>query len=457
MKLEIEQKELFQLDATKAIELIKARKITNENLINSIIEQIKKINPVTNAWVNLNFEQTLENSRKLDSKIRSGENIGPLYGIPIGIKDIFNTKDFPTEMGSPIWANFTPGNDARVAHAIRLANGIIMGKTESAEFAVHTLGKTKNPYDVKRSPGTSSSGSAVSVATRMVPLAIGTQTAGSIIRPASFCGVYGFKPSFGLIPRTGMLKTTDSLDQIGFFARTVEDLDLFFNIIRVKGINYPFSHSAFTDKQRQIIKDRPWKIKFVKSHVWDSAEPYAKKFLKEFVTKLSEHSDFEVEELDLPREFESSHEMHEKIYAKSLSYYFKDELKNKTLVSEVFYELASKSKNISYTQFNDAIKYQFKLGKILDKLFKEFDIIVSLSTAGHAPFRNEREKEDPSLIWTLCGNPAVSVPAFKTPEDLPMGLQIVCRKYNDLLLLQFLKSLKNKKLIPNGPYPLLVS
>lgn len=449
------QNQLYSLSATQVIFLIQSGKIKIRQLIESIIKRIEDINPKTDALVHLNSRQSLEKADEVDKRIKNGENVGPLYGVPIGIKDIFNTQDFPTEMGSPIWKGFTPGNDARVIYYLRMANAIIIGKTETAEFAVHTLGNSKNPYDHTRSPGTSSSGSAIAVATNMVPLALGTQTAGSIIRPASFCGIFGFKPSFGLIPRTGMLKTTDSLDQVGYFARTVEDLQLLFDIIRVKGRDYPLSEAALNDEKRQTVTDRPWKIRFVKSPVWEQAEPYAKKAIVEFLDKISKENDFQVEEFSLPQEFNEAHKMHQIIYTKSLSYYFKRELEKRSLVSNIFYEFASQAKDFTVSQFDQAIEYQSKISKILDKSFEQFDIIISLSTAGHAPLRNEKEKDDPSLIWTMCGNPAINMPVVKTEEGLPMGIQTVARRYNDKLLLRFVSLLRRKGLIFDAPYPSL--
>lgn len=443
---------IYLLNATEAIALIRERKVSVLELVNSLIEQIEKMNPLTNAWVQLNYEQSRNIASKFDQMNKNKESIEPLNGIPIGIKDIFNTYDFPTEMGSRIWKNFTPGNDARVIYYLRMANGIILGKTETAEFAVHTLGNSKNPYDNTRSPGTSSSGSAVAVATYMVPLAVGTQTAGSIIRPASFCGIYGFKPSFGLIPRTGMLKTTDSLDQIGYFARSSKDLELLFDVIRVKGRDYPLSEAALNNYKRQTVLDRTWKVKFVKSPVWDMAEEYAKKSIEKFIDKLKEFSEFEIDELVLPKEFSFAHKMHETIYAKSISYYFKEELKNKTLVSTIFYDFASKAKDISIAEYDSAVEYQTKITQILDKQFHDFDIIISLSTAGYAPLRDEKETDDPSLIWTMCGIPAINVPMF-SHNNLPFGIQITARKYNDKLLLKFINLLRDKGLIPDGPFP----
>ena len=160
--------------------------------------------------------------------------------VPFGVKDIFNTIDLKTEMGSETWKDHNAGNDARVVSVLRHQGYTPIGKTVTAEFAVHHLNKTKNPHSIDKTPGTSSSGSAVAVATGMVPFALGTQTAGSIIRPASFCGVWGMKPSFGLIPRTGSLKTTDSLDTIGFLSSYGTDMREILNLLRVKGPNYPF-------------------------------------------------------------------------------------------------------------------------------------------------------------------------------------------------------------------------
>src|SRR3990167_8157472 len=185
--------------------------------------------------------------------------------IPVGVKDIYNTADFPTQMGSPLWKDFTPGNDARAVYHLKRQGANIVGKTVTAEFAVHALDKTLNPYDATRTPGTSSSGSAVAVSMGMVPAATGTQTAGSIVRPASFCGVYGCKPSFGTIPRTGMLKTTDSLDQIGFFTVHAEDLRRLFDSMRVKGENYPISNAALADESRQKSKGDKWRVGFART------------------------------------------------------------------------------------------------------------------------------------------------------------------------------------------------
>jgi Asp-tRNA(Asn)/Glu-tRNA(Gln) amidotransferase A subunit family amidase len=444
----MDKNSLYKLSASESIKLIKSNQISILELISSINDRVKEFNPKTNAWVSVNSQQSEKTAIELDKKINSGMDISPLFGIPIGIKDVFNTENFPTEMGSPLWKNFTSGNDSRVVYNLRMANAIILGKTETAEFAVHALGKTKNPFDENLSPGTSSSGSAVAVATEMVPISIGTQTGGSIIRPASYCGVYGFKPSFGLIPRTGMLKTTDSLDQIGYFTRTVKDLELIFDIIRVKGRDYPLTH-ILDNAEKQNVSNRKWKICLVKSPVWDCAESYAQKNLESFVHNLSNYDIFDISEFELPSQFDDAHLIHKIIYSKSLSYYFKEELTKKSLISKIFYEFATDAKEISLEKFDEAIQIQNKLRKILNDIFSNFDIIFSLSTASHAPLRTESEKDDPSLIWTLCGNPSVNIPVFNSPKGLPIGIQVIAKRFNDKLLLNFLNLLREKNLIPD--------
>ncbi len=148
-----------------------------------------------------------------------------------------------------------------------------------------------------------------------------------------------------------------------------------------------------------------------------------------------------------------THEMHKKLYVKSLAYYFKNELQNKELVSDIFYKFALDAKDISLIEFDEAFTYQNKITKLLDQSFQSFDIIISLSTSSHAPLRNENEIDDPSLIWTMCGVPAINIPYFKTSQDLPLGIQVIARKYNDKLLLKFVKLLHQLNLIKDGPYP----
>jgi Asp-tRNA(Asn)/Glu-tRNA(Gln) amidotransferase A subunit family amidase len=297
----------------------------------------------------------------------------------------------------------------------------------------------------------------VAVATGMVPAAIGTQTAGSIVRPASFCGIYGCKPSFGLIPRTGMLKTTDSLDTIGFFVLHFEDMETIFEILRVHGTDYPISNTALNDKRRQNNQPNlPWRVAFVKTHTWEFAPDYAKKRIINWLEKVSAVDNIQINEMDIPEVMDESHAIHSIIYDKTLSYYFKDEFKNETLVSPIMKNLITHGNSISTDQYRDALIKQEKMAHGMDHFFTENDILVSLSTAGEAPLRNEIEQPDPALMWTMTHLPVISAPVFTSPKGLPFGVQIVARRYNDLLLFKFCNNLLRKKLIPatsNPPIP----
>jgi len=434
---------------------IEKKEITTSEIAEQCIERIEEYNEKYKVWVSYDEKKLHEQSDKISERIGNGESIRVLEGIPVGVKDIFNTYDFPTQMGSPLWKGFTAGNDARVVYYLKEAGAIIPGKTDTAEFAVHAIGNCLNPHDVTRTPGTSSSGSSVAVALGMTPAAIGTQTAGSIVRPASFCGVYGCKPSFGLIPRTGMLKTTDSLDTIGFFTSKYEDLQTLFEVIRVHGSNYPLSNDALNDEKRQNkTPGKPWKIAFVKTHTWENAFDYAKDSITEFVNKINGLKDAEVEIAELPEPVKHSHNVHQTIYDKTLSYYFQEELQNPELISPVMNEIFIRGRKISVEQYHKALRDQEVITNAMDSFFDNYDVLISLSTAGEAPPREETERPDPSLIWTLAHLPVVCAPAFISPGGLPFGVQFAARKYNDKLLFRFSDYLRKSGLIPEGTNPL---
>ena len=363
------------------------------------------------------------------NKIEYKNNFGPLFGIPFGIKDIFNTEKMPTEMGSPIWKGYKPNNNARAVDSLINKGCIPIGKTVTAEFAVHHLNETLNPHDYSRTPGTSSSGSAAAVAVGMVPFSLGSQTAGSIIRPASFCGVWGMKPSFGLIPRTGVLKTTDSLDTIGFLTSQGENLRTILDCLRVKGPNYPYVYKNIDKKI--INKEKKIRVGVLKTHTWDNSKQYAKDQLMTLARSIEKLDDYELEEVDWPDEFNNTHKIHSTIYNKSLAYYFKNEIKLKNDISDSLKYIIDLSQKITIKEFHKALLDQEIFSEKLDILFKPYDFLITLSTGSSAPLREEKEIDDSSLIWTLGHVPAVSIPIFKCPKKLPIGIQFISRKWND--------------------------
>lgn len=418
------------------------------------IRAVKQNEHWVKAWEVFDGDALMEQAKKSEKRIKSGRPWRKLEGIPAGIKDIFNTRDFPTQMGSPIWKGFTPGNDARVVFNLREAGALFPGKTVTAEFAVHTLGKTLNPHDGSRNPGTSSSGSAAAVATGMIPVAMGTQTAASIMRPASFCGVYGCKPSFGLIPRTGILKTTDSLDTVGFFSVFYDDLKRLFDVVTVKGENYPMSHAALGDRSRQEKPaDRPWRVAFIKPGVYKEAEDYALESLHGWVNRLGGMLGIEIVESALPNCMNEAHRIHRTIYDKTLSYYFKEEYESASLISPVMNGIIRNGFTIEPEVYKEALREQTVLISEMDNFMKDFDVMVSLATAGEAPLREEVEKPDAGLMWTLTHLPVICAPVFTSPRGLPFGLQIAARKYNDLLLFRFLNELRSLEMIPQKSNP----
>lgn len=431
------------------VEKMRSGELVPAALLEASIQNINEADPEVMAWVVHARAELVEKARTKGANEHSFRGLLP--HIPVAVKDIYNTEDFPTQMGSPLWKGFAPGNDARAVHNLKREGAVVVGKTVTAEFAVHALEKTLNPYDKTRTPGTSSSGSAVAIALGMVPFATGTQTAGSIVRPASFCGVYGMKPSFGFIPRTGMLKTTDSLDTLGFFTIYQEDLRRGFDAMRVHGLDYPISNAAISDTARQEKPEgRPWRVGFARTHTWEHAPQYAKDAVEGFIESLKTTPGVEVNDAELPESMQRSHETHATIYNKALSYYFQTEYKYAEHVSPVMQELIAAGNEVTKDQYLQALAAQAQMIRDMDAYFGEFDILISLSTAGEAPLREVTELPDPALMWTLTHLPVVSVPKFTSPSGLPFGMQVVARKYNDYLLLNFLAYLESKKFIPTS-------
>lgn len=436
----MENKSLWKKSLSELTKLLCNDDIAVRDVVNSLLERIDQVEDPVHAWEALDREYVLQQAAELDDKGQKQER-GILYGIPLGIKDIINTKVLPTRMGSPIWKDHHAGNDARVVAHLLWEDALVMGKTVTAEFAVHAPNGTRNPHCLQCTPGTSSSGSAAAVASGMVPAGLGSQTAGSLIRPASFCGVYAFKPTFGWLPRTGVLKTTDTLDQIGFHARDAHDLRPLFEAIRVRGRNYYLKE----EKLSQNPEKGRWKVGIVDSHLSDFAPDYALMAMDRFAKSLASPC-IEVERVALPEAFSRSHDIHGRIYDSDLAYYFKDEYrKQPELLSESLKEIIEHGLALSPDDYRYALAEQVELQNSLDKLFEEggYDILITLASNGEAPFGEETVPwMDTCLIWTMCGVPTMSVPVFKGPHDMPYGAQLVGRRYGDNVMLGFVEHLR---------------
>lgn len=422
--------EPYQLTLSELARDIAAKKRTSAEVVQSFLKRIAALEPAVQAWTFLNDTWAVEQAEAIDARFQVGRQPGVLAGVPIGVKDVFNTADFPAEMGSQIWKGFTPGNDARVVFNLRQEDGVVIGKTTTSEFAVHEPTKTRNPHNLECGPGTSSAGSAAAVACGMVSAALGTQTGGSVIRPASYCGVFGYKPSFGLVPRTGVLKTTDTLDTIGWFGRSVDDIEILFEAFRVRGLNYPFVNGHV------VKKPLPARVKLAifKGPNWKHASSEATGHFDDALKKLGGHG-FDAVDFSLP-EFEEIFEAHERIYCRALSYYFRAEQRNtRDSISKVLLRMLDDGEKITPATYQADILRQAELTKTYFDAFPA-DVVATLSAGGECPVGlYAPDRPDSCKIWTYLGMPVISLPLFTAASGRPIGLQLIGRKYSDYTLL----------------------
>lgn len=449
-KAPFELKGSSKLTASEFIALNKAGKISTLEYVQDCIKQIEEYEPSLHVWSYFDKDRLLDLAKNGEThQYSSNEDSGfsgRMSGVPVAVKDIFNTDDMPTEHGSGNWdwKAYTPGNDARVVTSLKREGALMAGKAVTAELAVHSPGKTKNPYDHARTPGTSSSGSAVAVATGMCPVALASQTAGSTIRPASFCGVYGYKASFGVLPRTAMLKTTDTLDTVGMMARCVDDLGLMFDIMRVKDMNYPYVFREYQKMERLSIGDRPWKVAFINGpKTQNRSSVIAEQMAK--LRKSVEALGCEIVDIDMPAEFSEAHDYHDVIYNKALSYYFKREWNmDSSKFSARMSDMINKGLETPFDAYDEALKFQSKMAESMDKLILDScDVFIDNSANQEAPFENDMAiQQDHNLIYTMCHTPSIGMPLLKGEEGLPVGIQCVARRFDDYKLFYFAKFLE---------------
>ena len=429
---------LNDISATQAVDKIRKGEITSEELVQDCLDKIEQIDGETEAWAYLNPDYALEQARRLDIIRQAGDPMGPLHGIPVGIKDIIDTAHVPTELGTPIHSGRVPFRDAWVVSRLRQAGAVIMGKTVTTELATYAPGKTKNPHDPNRTPGGSSSGSAAAVASNMVPAALGSQTNGSVIRPAAFCGVFGFKPSFGMIPRTGVLKQSSPLDQLGVFARSMDDVALLTQVLA--GYDEVDPSTTYLRAVPPLVSvaaedpPLPPKIGFVKTPVWDRADDMCKDAHEELCESLGEN----IEEIELSLSFGHVLDHHKIIMETDLAYsYAHDYERAKDLLSDSLRGQIERGLGYSAVAYQRALAQQAILDVILTELFQVYDVLLTPSASGEAPIGLDNTG-DPSFctIWTFCGVPALNIPVFKGENGMPIGTQLVGAKNDDARLLR---------------------
>lgn len=386
------------------------------------------------------YNQIKDIYKNTDTKISD-----QLFLIPVGIKDNINTSILSTDFGLKKRKKFKSGNDARVVTNIKSNSGIVFSKLNCAEFAVHYIEKKKirNPYNPKHIAGTSSTGSAVAVATGALPISIATQTAGSILRPSSYCGVYGFKPTWGSIDRTGILKTHDLFDTIGLIGNNLEIIKKFFiNISTIKNtLDYPWVKKY--DKINKELKKKKIKIGFFSedSLFVKDKNPYLLNKYKKSLLKLKKK--FLLSKIKNHKFYKNFHTNFYKSYHYSLYYYLKYLTKDFNIVSKSLNSLISEGKVLKKNEVFQSEMFIKKAKKNFEKNFENFDCFVIPTTSSHAPLIGDEEKKDTCLIWNCFGYPCINLPIYTfKKKNLPSGLMLVGKKFSDLWLIDFAKDIK---------------
>ncbi len=412
------------MSAARAAREIEEGRLTSEALVQACLQRIREREPQIGAWACYDAESALRQARALD-RMAPGLR-GPLHGIPVGVKDVLDTADMPTTYNSPIYQGHRPAWDAACVAATRHAGGIVLGKTMATEFANNHPAPTRNPRDLQRSPGGSSSGSAAAVADFMVPLAIGTQTGGSIIRPAAFCGVVGYKPTFGAINRAGLKAVAESVDTIGVIARSVEDAALF--IHAVSGRRLP----DFDDQPP------PPRIGFCRSPYWEHADEATRNLLETSASRLA-RAGAKVRDFALPPEVASLYTEQDAIVyfetARALAYEFH---RFPGKISAALSGRLEQGWRYSCEDYDAAQRHAEAARIMLAAQMEGYDILLTPSAHGEAP--RWRQPIGDSLFnknWTLLGLPCVTIPCGTGPSRLPLGVQIVGPRHADARTLRY--------------------
>lgn len=413
---------LNELSLAEAAAMIAARRIGSEELVRACIERISQREGDVQAWAALDFDRSLAEARERDRQPAGRA----LHGVPVGIKDVLDTADFPTQMGSPIYAGNAPRADASCVAMLRAAGAVVLGKTVTCEFAGMAPGATRNPLDRERTAGGSSSGSAAAVADFMVPLALGTQTGGSVLRPASFCGIVGFKPTYGTINRMGLMFAAESLDTIGLMARRLEDIALSLQVLTNRAL--PLSGAELAAPRIGICR----------TYLWEKAQPETR-FALEHVAKIAAHAGAQIEEFTLPASFSDLTEARETINnverARALAWEWAH---HRDAVSPQMTRAIELGLKISGERYHATLGFAERCRLELDRMLERFDMLLAPCVNGEAP-TGLGYAGDPSFqgLWTLLHVPTVSLPAIRGPHGMPVGIQLIARRYADDGLLKY--------------------
>jgi Asp-tRNA(Asn)/Glu-tRNA(Gln) amidotransferase A subunit family amidase len=426
---------LVTLTATEAAAEIARGAVSAEDYARACLDRIDAVEGEIKAFAYLDRDHVLAQARALDEQRAQGRATGPLHGVPVAIKDIIDTADYPTELGSPLGAGRRPWVDATVVAKLRAAGAVIIGKSVTTEFAYYHPGPTRNPHDATRTPGGSSSGSAAAVAANMAPLALGSQTNGSTIRPAAFCGVFAVKPSHGLVSRAGVLQLSRKLDHVGAFARSLPDLALILDVLAgydpADPDTRPYAAPDFRAVQGERSPLAP-RFAFMPTAVWDKADPDTKAAFEELLAELGPA----VATVDLPKTMDEAWEVHRTIMATDMAHNLAPFVARGE-PSEVMRKLLAHGRGVSAVDYLAALAKASRYASSLAEIFEEYDAILTPAAPGVAP-KGLSATGDPAFctLWTLTGLPALSLPLLAGEDGLPLGVQLVGAPGRDARLLR---------------------
>ena len=420
---------LHELGAAQAAALLQRRELKAEDLVRACLERVAARDDALHAFTHVDAVSALAQARALDA----GPVRGPLHGLPLGVKDLFDTTDLPTAYGSGVYAHHRPAADAASVTLCREAGAIVLGKTVTTEFAYFTPGPTVNPHNALHTPGGSSSGSAAAVADHMVPLALGTQTAGSIIRPAAYCGVVGYKPSLGRVVHAGVKSLSPTLDVIGGFGRSVEDAALL---------------GAVLTGDLRLLDNHvhgALRIGLFPSPSWPEADADTQKAWEQATQALAKNSDH-CQDQALVQDFGELIQLQKDVMsyemARSLSF---ERLRHREALSPALQTLLDTGMAISGAQHAANLQRTADWRLRIDALFERHDVLLTPSTTGAAP-EGLAATGDPLFCrsWSLLGLPAVHLPLLRNAKGLPVGLQLVGRMGEDHKLLAAARHIHDK-------------
>jgi Asp-tRNA(Asn)/Glu-tRNA(Gln) amidotransferase A subunit family amidase len=427
--------QIYDLDANQGLKRLANGDLSAQQWVEGCLGRIAERESVVQAWQHLDADAALEQAKHLDATASNASPLERLRGIPIGIKDNFATADMPTGWGTRMYDGSMLGYDAAVVERLRAAGAIILGKTVLTEYAIARAGKTTNPHNPAHTPGGSSSGSAAAVAAGMVPLAIGSQTLGSVLRPAAYCGVLGFKPSAGLISRYGLIPISRDLDQVGVFARSINDIALLCSALAAPDGRDPDCLGGHVDWTVDA-PSKPPRLALIWTHLWNKIDVEAQERILESTTVLAQ-AGAEVAEISLPSEFETFFDHTNVLLSAGLAVNHGDDYDNHfELLSPRARQLVERGRgtsSLSYAKARQAsISYSIALADILG----QFDAIITPAATGTAPYGLDNTGSPIfCALWSMCGLPTISIPAGTAENGLPLAVQLVGQRAGDRQLL----------------------